>query len=39
MKDEIVDEYGRTQSIKDINNIFKLVVAVTVEGGTSAIGA
>lgn len=39
LKDEIEDEYGKIQMIKDINNIFKLAVAVTVEGGTSAIGA
>jgi len=38
LKDEIVDEFGQTQSIADIANIFQLCVVITVEGGTNAIG-
>jgi len=33
LKDEIVDEFGVTQKIKDITPIFGLAVSVTVEGG------
>lgn len=39
LKDEIRDEFGNTQKLKDIANIFNLAIAITVEGGTSAIGS
>lgn len=36
--DEIVDEFGQTQDIQDITNIFNLAVAITVKGGSSDVG-
>lgn len=33
LKDEIVDENGATQTIKDITPIFGLAIALTIEGG------
>jgi hypothetical protein len=37
MKDEIVNEFGYVQKVKQIRPIFGLAIAVTVEGGGSGV--